>query len=466
MQNNSKRSSHLRRSIAAAVVLCAASTSMGQVINEENKLLASDGSGNDQYGHAVAIGDGVVVIGARSDDDSGLFSGSAYLVDEASGAQLYKILPSDPSPGDSFGFAVAVDGGVAAVGAVHGDSLNSVNTGAAYLFSTATGDQLFKLIASDAAVDNEFGCSIDLDNGVVAVGDWRSDDSGSASGSAYLFDVSTGTQLAKLVPNDASANANFGWSISIDNGIVAVGARRDGANGSNSGSAYLFDVATGLQIAKLLPNDGAAGDEFGYSISLDDGVVAVGSRWDQDNGTHSGSAYLFNVGTGTQIAKLLPTGGAPEDHFGRNIAIEGGHVVLGSIGNDENGFDSGSAYLFNVATGVQVAKLFPSDAAVNDWFGMSVAISNDIVVIGARYDDDNGSDSGSAYVFDITPTQCQIADTNADGTTNAADFTFWVGCFNLGLAFPGCDTADQNGDGVLSPSDFTAWIANFNSCGP
>lgn len=80
-------------------------------------------------------------------------------------------------------------------------------------------------------------------------------------------------------------------------------------------------------------------------------------------------------------------------------------------------------------------------------------------------------DSGSAKIDNIEirslptePTPCEIADTNGDGMTNPQDFTFWLGCFNLGLGFPGCDTADQNQDGVLSPSDFTTWISNFNSC--
>ena len=113
------------------------------------------------------------------------------------------------------------------------------------------------------------------------------DDNGTSSGSAYLFDASPGAQTAKFLPSDGAASEIFGISISIDNGVVAVGAPIDDDNGSSSGSAYLFDAPTGAQIAKVLPNDGAQGDLFGFSIAIDNGVVAVGARGDDDNGIDS-----------------------------------------------------------------------------------------------------------------------------------------------------------------------------------
>ncbi len=209
-----------------------------------------------------------------------------------------------------------------------------------------------KLLASDAVVYENVGVSIAIDNGVVAVGAHIHDHNGTDSGSAYLFDASTGVQIAELLPSDAEADDRFGVSIAMDNGIVAVGAWLDDDNGVDSGSAYLFDASTGAQIAKLLPLDGTAGDEFGVSIAIDNGVVAVGAWEDDGNNANSGSAYLFDASTGVQIAKLLASDGTSGDRFGSSIAIDNGVVAVGAYHDDDinNGFESGSAYVFDIGS--------------------------------------------------------------------------------------------------------------------
>ena len=150
---------------------------------------------------------------------------------------------------------------------------------------------------------------------------------------------------------------------------------------------------------KLLASDGAAGDRFGFSIAMDNGVIAVGAYGDGDNGRYSGSAYLFNASTGVQAHKLLPSDGETWDNFGRFIAIDDGVVAVGAYRDGDNGDNSGSAYLFNAYTGVQIDKLLPRDGATGDWFGLHIAIDNGIVVVGAPKNDDNGNNSGSAYLF-------------------------------------------------------------------
>ena len=233
-------------------------------------------------------------------------------------------------------------------------------------------NELAKLLPSDGAASDRFGYSIAIDNGVVAIGAKWDDDNGTNSGSAYLFDASSGAQIAKLVPGDGALGDEFGFSIAIDNGVVGVGAVLDDDNGTDSGSAYLFDASTGAQIAKLLPNDGETGDNFGVSIAIDNGVVGVGAKFDDDNGHDSGSVYLFDASTGVQIAKLVPSDGAGEERFGHRIAIDSGVVAVGAVWDDDNGEFSGSAYLFDAATGAQIAKLLPSDGESRDQFGFSV----------------------------------------------------------------------------------------------
>ncbi|MCH8165628.1 MAG: FG-GAP repeat protein, partial [Planctomycetes bacterium] len=119
--------------------------------------------------------------------------------------------------------------------------------------------------------------------------------------------------------------------------------------GDLSGSAYLFDSTTGRQIAKLLPDDGAAGDEFGISVAISGATTIVGARWVDDNGDFSGSAYLLDSTTGRQIVKLLPDDGAAIDEFGISVAISGATAIVGAYLDDDNGTNSGSAYLFDAA---------------------------------------------------------------------------------------------------------------------
>ena len=130
------------------------------------------------------------------------------------------------------------------------------------------------------------------------------DDAGNSSGSAYLFDVATGQQLHKLTANDAAAVDRFGVSVGISGGTAIVGARADDDAGNSSGSAYLFDVATGQQTHKLTADDAAELDFFGNSVSIGGGIAIVGAQGDDDGGDSSGSVYLFDVATGQQIHKL------------------------------------------------------------------------------------------------------------------------------------------------------------------
>ena len=94
---------------------------------------------------------------------------------------------------------------------------------------------------------------------------------------ADLFDITTGRQIAKLLPDDGAAFDWFGQSVAISGETAIVGAFGDDDNGDLSGSAYLFDTTTSRQIAKLLPDDGAAGDEFGWSVAPRGGTFPVSS---------------------------------------------------------------------------------------------------------------------------------------------------------------------------------------------
>ena len=217
----------------------------------------------------------------------------------------------------------------------------------------------------------------------------------------------------KITASDGAADDLFGLSVSISGDYAVVGAVLDDDNGDQSGSAYMFK-RTGTnwtQEAKLLPSDGAADDLFGVSVSISGDYTVVGAWLDDDNGDQSGSAYIFKrIGTSwVQEAKLLASDGATNDQFGWSVSISGDYAILGARGDDDNGNNSGSAYVFK-RTGtswVHEAKLLPFSGAAFDDFGVSVSILDDYVIVGAMEDNLNRDRSGSAYVFKRTGTSWQ-----------------------------------------------------------
>ena len=365
---------------------------------EDFKILPSDGGAGQQSGCAMAIADGVLAMGARQDDDLGAASGSAYLFDASTGTQLLKLLPNDGATGDQFGFSISLSNGIVAVGAPFDDD-RGADSGSVYLFDAASGVQLAKLVPSDGQAGDQFGFDVAVDGSTVAIGAKRDDDNGQDSGSLYLYDVVSAALIVKVLPNDGAADDNFGEAVDLNQGIVAVGAHGDDDSGFLSGSAYLFDANTGVQLAKLLASDGSSNDFFGAAIAIDDGVVAVGAWADSIFFDHSGSVYLFDAATGLQTAKLVPADGHDRDHFGISIAIDAGIVAIGADGDDDNAFNSGSAYLYDAGSGSMIRKLLSSDGDAHDDFGAAIAIDDGVVVIGAMGDDDQGASSGSAYVF-------------------------------------------------------------------
>ena len=411
--------------------------------NQLAKFLANDGAQEDVFGYSVAISGDTAIVGAFGDDDNGLTSGSAYLFDIADPAnpgQIFKLLPNDGAAFDGFGRSVAISGATAIVGAPR-DDVFAENSGSAYLFDTTTGQQLFKLLPDDGGAENHvFGNSVAISGATAIVGAESDDDNGVLSGSAYLFDTATGQQLFKLLPNDGAAFNAFGKSVAISGATAIVGAWRDDDNGGNSGSAYLFDTSTGLQLFKLLPNDGAAGDLFGVSVAISGATAIVGAKHDDDNGSLSGSAYLYDITTGEQIAKLLANDGAERDVFGFSVAISGAAAIVGASRNNlvcpgDPTCNSGSAYLFDIsdpANPVQTAKLLPNDGGGGDLFGWSVAIRGATAIVGAvRNTNDNGFLAGAVYLFSVSTNQAPTAVAGDDQSIHAGDLVFLDGTLSF-----------------------------------
>jgi len=362
------------------------------------KITAADGSANNLFGFSVAISSNLAVIGAISGDGNVTESGSAYMYDVITGQQLFMLMASDGATSDGFGSSVSINGNIVVIGAPADDDKGS-GSGSAYVFDETTGQQLFKLLPSDGAADDIFGISVSLSGNLAIIGASGDDDKGSRSGSAYVFDVTTGQQLFKLLASDGAESDEFGRSVAMTGNLAVIGSKFDDDNGTDSGSAYIFDVTTGQQLFKLLASDGDIFDNFGNSVSINGDLAVIGASLNDVFIGDSGSAYVFDVNTGQQIFELLASDKSERDQFGSSVALSGNLAVIGAVNDSDNGQGSGSAYVFDVTTGQQLVKFLPNDGAANNQFGNSVSIDKNMMLIGSFRDDAKGIDSGSAYVF-------------------------------------------------------------------
>lgn len=372
------------------------------------KLHPNDPRAFHEFGRAVAVSTTTAIVGAVGDNTNGLIAGAAYLFDLATGQQIRKLLPSDGAPQDWFGISVAIHDNIAVVGA-YGDDDNGGSSGSAYVFDVSTGQQLFKLLASDGAAGDSFGTSVATNGFTVVVGAYATDHHGTDSGAVYFFDAATGLETDRWTPADGQPGDQFGFPVAISGQYVLTGAALADHGGTNAGAAYVFDLSQGVLVQKLVRNDRAADDRFGYAIAVSGSTACVTSRGDDDQGTDSGSAYLFDLTTGNQIAKLLPADGAAEDRFGLSAAAWGSTLVIGSHNDDAEAIDSGSAYVFDLVTARQVDKLVPGDGAQDDWFGTGVGVNGTTAIVATYRDDDNGTSSGSAYLFSTCPPSLTLA---------------------------------------------------------
>ncbi|MHC4414135.1 MAG: M12 family metallo-peptidase [Planctomycetota bacterium] len=321
-----------------------------------------------------------------------------------------KLAASDSGEGDRFGYSVGISGDLAVAGADSDDD-NGSGAGAAYAYrfdGSAWGGEV-KLMASDGAADDRFGRALAISGNAVVVGAFHDDDNGSDSGSAYVFrfEDPSWSEEAKLVASDGAPDDLFGKAVAISGQVAIVGAEGRADNGTGSGAAYLYrfdpDLSQWGDEVKLVASDGEPDDAFGVSVGITGEVAVVGAPGDDDNGSGSGAVYVFRFDGSiwNEEAKLAAFDGEGDDRFGTAVAISGDVIIVGAHHDDDNGENAGAAYAyrFNGSTWEEQGKLVASDGVAGDFFGRSVAVSGNVALLGAYGVDDNGIEAGAMYVY-------------------------------------------------------------------
>jgi len=449
-------------------------------ITEDKILSAWDKHDGDYFGDSVAVSGDTVVVGAYDADSGGVQRGQAYIFSRNQGGTntwglVMTLIASDQDNGDNFGHSVAVDGDTVVVGAPNANS-GGTDRGQAYVFSRNQGGtnnwgQVKILSASDQADSNYFGYSVAVDRDTVVVGAPYAASGGIGRGQAYVFSrnqggTNTWGQVKILSASDKADNDLFGYSVAVSGDTGVIGALYANSGGTDRGQAYVFSRNQGGAnfwglVMTLIASDKADYDYFGWSVAISGDTVVVGGLWADSGGSYRGQAYVFSRNQGGpsfwgQVKILSASDKTDGDDFGHSVAVDGDTVVVGAYGADSGGYNRGQAYVFSRnqggtnTWGQMMNILTASDKADLDYFGNSVAVDGDTVVVGAPYATSGGTWRGQAYVFlQLAPT----AIPSKIGVFRPSAHTFYLKngttttTISWGVSTDTPVTGDWNGDG-------------------
>ena len=425
------------------IILLAVSGLFAQEWDQIIKVVATNRAAMDRFAYSVDIDGDRAIVGAYYEDEDEndantlLSPGSAYIFikNGDTWVQEQKLVASDRAANDLFGYSVAISGNYAIVGA-HGDNedaagLNYMDrSGSAYIyyFNGASWIQQQKLVSSDRAANDYFGADVAIFGDYILIGAYAEDENESgtntfsAAGSAYIFtrNGSVWAQQQKIVASDRAQSDYFGNCVAIsgDYAIVGTWGEDEDAAGDNymgnAGSAYIyyFNGSSWLQQQKIVASDRQSSDYFGTRAAISGDKVIVGAYNDNQD---AGSAYIFSRTntTWSQEQKLIAPVQTLDDYFGWEIDIEGDFAIVGTYkeDEDEDGLntisDAGAAYIFIKGDSAWTLEqtIVPTVREVEDYFGCSVAISGDNIIIGAWNEDEDADEAntlsnvGSAYIF-------------------------------------------------------------------
>ncbi len=389
---------------------------------EEDVLSASDGRTDDVFGSGVGIDGDIAVVGAYFDDitPDGLDNaGAAYAFvrqPDGSWTEEQKLTPPVRAPSELFGYAVALDGSWALIGAPSG-SVPPLVLGEVHVFER-TGPGVWAhrqvLSATDATPGDQFGAALALRADRVIVGAPGRD---AFRGGAYIFrrqPNGTWTEVEALEPVLNVAGERFGASVDIDGAAAIVGAPQGSVPGATGGAhVYAEGPADSWSFEQTLSGDAAApGDQQGADVAIEGGLALVSAL----------EHIVFPPGAG----------------------------------------DTGVVYAFT-RTGPgdweQAAAVRPSDGAPNDQFGSCLALSDGRFVAGSPTNGGAASLGGGAYTVDVHRLTCP-ADQNRDGVINTADLGILLNAFGM------ASEADINGDGVVNTADLGLLLNGFGASCP
>lgn len=333
-----------------------------------HKLMPDSLISGDNFGRSVVVNDQFVASSSIWHDENGV----VFVFDIESGEIVRKITAADGNPDDRFGASLALDGNILAVGCPYDDWAGDWS-GSVYVYNIETGEELVKFEWKETLPYDTYGIDIDIKGDLLLIGASGESSTYDVAGIAYLMDWTTGDLVHVLKPEDLEEIGKFGQSVGLTDSHAVIGApSHDTIWGVNSGAAYVFDLSTGSEIHKLTGTQGQALGFFGEYLETSNDRVVIGQWYGVTPGASQGTAYVYQVSTGEELEVLLPDNGIDYDLFGSAVAMSDDTVLVGAFGTDRSLADTGSVYSFHVDAGCQAD--INSDGVLN-FFDISAFLS-------------------------------------------------------------------------------------------
>ena len=407
-------------------------------------LSALSNDNYSEFGKSVSMSNSKAIVGVPGNSSE---DGEACIYSLSGGSWGLEqcLTPVSSTNGiKQFGISVDITGEYAIVGAVR---QASSNTGVVYIFKYTYGawQQEIELINPISSSNDRFGSSVGIVDGFAAIGSpslGASDD-----GLVHIYSKeSMGWQLSSsITPSSNIRSRHFGSTIDLTDDYLAIGDYEHGRNKEGSVTVYKQTDGVWAKQARLSGGAVTKSSYFGYSVAISKDYLLIGAPHEnhpnQRNSKRCGAVYVYKRSFGQWVpqTKLTSSDINRNDYFGQSVGIYDDHLVIGASGDD---LRRGSAYVFKLTGGSwsQASKISLSNANNNDYLGSAVALSDSHIIIGAYNKNTGLSNTGSAYIYEI----------NKDNSPTAADFALVAleTQLNENVGSNPAEEADSDGDGL------------------
>lgn len=394
--------------------------------NYDQKIFPNDPNPGVFFGRFVELNKDHAFISAYQDFENGSSSGALYIYNRngRNYQQIKKLFPDDGDVEEFFGYSLSSYDKWLVTGAHHDSDFGASSGGAYVLLQSENNDWNFyqKLLPFDASEADEFGKAVDIYQDFIVSCSYLDDDNGTNSGSVYIYKWNglSWEHYDKINASDPEDYSQFGLALDLFKDQLIVGAPFKNSCGTNCGAAYIFEKINEkwTETAILTPDNLNDKDEFGITVKIKNDYAFVSSIKDDDLGENSGSVYIYKKENKNwkYLQKLTAFDGEAGDAFGIAIDLNDSIAAIGSYFDDDNGENSGSVYIYkNIDDEWQfIKKIIPDDGNEGDAFGSSISLNDNKILIGAYSDDDNGFFSGAAYIFSIDKILTNIKDLDSN----------------------------------------------------